>query len=403
MPIFASEPATTVRQGCPWLLPNLAYGAIFLTVAVAAYGWKYFSSRPLKIDVPLQVTAKVCIHDPSFAFEHAWQEVLVQAKTEVRENLHVAAQRSGHQTVVAISLSNLPAETIVPMVNVVASAYSQACRAEWKLRLEQAYSAAQEKMRQTERQAFEAQTRFELLRDRRLRAVADFRPAAPPQSATIENPRWTEIGHRLADLEERRKNLLFERTPLHPSVQEIELRIADVRREMASISPRITQETPAALSSALPPDAPAPAEVQAAQQAAEQWKQGLQQAQGLERAACMARGTELPIDLLSAEPLPPPPAPSRVTPVMLGKVLVTAATSIVGLGMVFLGVSLEPALSSIAELQAILPVPVVGVIPATHPGRRRAASAMRRRLARWGWMSAGLALLFVVVWLLFRG
>ena len=191
---------------------------------------------------PAPATAKVCIHHPNFAFQHAWQEILAQAKTEVRENLRMEAQRSGQQTVVAISLSNLPAETIVPMVNVVASAYSQACRAEWKLHLEQAYSAAQEKVRQTERQAFEAQTRFELLRDRRLRALASFRPVAPPQPATIENPRWTEICRRLADLEERRRILLFERTPLHPSVQEIEMRITDVRREMASIPPKIAQE-----------------------------------------------------------------------------------------------------------------------------------------------------------------
>ena len=153
MPIFASEPATTVRQRSPWLLPKPAYGAIFLTVALAAYGWKSFSSRAATANVPPQATAKVCIHDPNFAFQHAWQEILAQAKAEVRENLHVEAQRSGQETVVAISLSNLPAESIVPMVNVVASAYSQACCAEWKLHIEQAYSAAEEKVRQTERQA----------------------------------------------------------------------------------------------------------------------------------------------------------------------------------------------------------------------------------------------------------
>ena len=91
----------------------------------------------------------------------------------------------------------------------------------------------------------------------------------------------------------------------------------------------------------------------------------------MERAALTARGEELQVDLLAAEPLPSPPAPSRANAVMFGKALVIAATSIVGLGMISLGASLEPALSSIAELQALLPVPIVGVIPATHPGRRR--------------------------------
>ncbi|MGO9110036.1 MAG: hypothetical protein ACLP9L_12460 [Thermoguttaceae bacterium] len=404
MPIFASEPATIVRQRSPWLPPRVAYGAIFLTIALAAYGWKYFGSRPPQADVPPQATAKVCIHYPNFAYQHAWQEILAQARTEIRENLHLATQQSGHETVVAISLSNLPGDTIVPMVNVVASAYLQACRAQWKLHLEQAYSAAEEKVRQTERNAFEAQTRFELVRDRRLRALANLAPVAPPQPATMENPRWTEICHRLADLEERRKVLLLERTPLHPSVQEIEMRIADVRREMASIPPKITQESPVvSLPSTLPPDAPAAAEVQAAQQVAEQLQQDLQQAQAIERAALTARGEELNMDLLAAESLPPPPAPPRATPAILGKALVTATTAVVGLGMISMGVSLEPVLSSISELQALLPAPIVGVIPAVHPGRRPPASALRRRLARWGWMTAGAAVLLAVAWLFVRG
>jgi hypothetical protein len=361
------------------------------------------------VDIPRQAIAKVCIHHPNFGFQHAWQEVIAQARTEVRENLHMEAQRSGPETVVAISLRGLPAETSVPMVNVVASAYSQACRAQWKLQLEQAYSTVAEKVRQTERQAVEAQTRFELLRDCRLRALANVKPVVPQQPATIDNPRWTEICRRLTELEERRKILLFERTPLHPSVLEIEMRISDVRREMASIPAKIAQEPPAGPSAApaplgaLPPDPPAATEVQAAQQAAEQLKQDLQQAQAAERAALTARGEELRIDLVSAEPLPPPPAPPRVTGAILGKALVTAATSLVGLAMISLGASLEPALSSIAELQALLPAPIVGVIPATHPGRRWTASAFRRRLARCGWITAGLAVMFAVGWLFICG
>jgi hypothetical protein len=307
--------------------------------------------------------------------------------------------------VVAISLSNMPAETIVPMVNVVASAYSQACRDQWKLRLEQTYSAAEEKVRQAERQASEAQTRFELLRDRRLQALASARLVVPPQPATMDNPRWVDACRRLADLEERRRVLLFERTLLHPSVQEIEARIHDANREIASIPPKITQEPaatvlPAALT---PADAPAAAEVQAAQQAAEQSKEDSRHAQAIERAAQTARGEELSVDLLPAEPLPQPPATPRAATLILGKALVTATTSIIGLGMICFGASLEPALSSIAELQSLVPVPVVGLVPAAHPSRCRTGSPLRQRLARWGWMSAGLALLFVVVWLLFRG
>ena len=404
MPILASEPATTVRQRSPWLLPKVAYGAIFLAVALASYVWMLFNSRPPMVEVPLQATARVSIHNPEFAFQHAWREILGQVKTEVRENLRVESERTGQQTVVEISLRSLPAETLVPIVNVVASAFSQASRAEWKLHLEQAYSVVQARVQQAERQLFEAQARLELLRDRRIRAAANISPPVPQQPATVENPVWAKICHRLADLEERKRVLLFECTPLHPSVLETEIRIADLRREMASIPPRITQEPPVASPvGVLPPDVPDSREVQAAQQVVEQMKQDLQQAQAMELAARRARGEELKVDIVDADPLPPPPAPSHTNTLMLGKALVVATTSIVGLGMISLGASLEPVLSSVAELEDVLPVPVVGVIPATHPCRRSAASPLHRRLACWGWVTSGLVVLFAVVLLFVRG
>ncbi len=285
MPIFSSERATTVRQRSPWLLSKAAYGTIFLAVVLSAYGWMCLGSNSAKVDEVPRATAEVCISHPDFAVQPAWREIFEQAKTEVRENLRMEVQRSGQETTVAISLSRLPAETIVPLVNGVASDFEQACRTQWKLPLEQAHRAAQENVRQTERGALAAQARFELLRQRRLKALADLRPVAP-QSTTIENPRWTEICRSLADLEERRKILLSERTPLHPSIQEIEMRITDARREMASIPPTFTRESPAVSPrKSLPSDAPAPTEVQAARQAAEQLTHDLQQAQVTERAA----------------------------------------------------------------------------------------------------------------------
>ncbi len=190
-------------------------------------------------------------------------------------------------------------------------------------------------------------------------------------------------------------------TPLHPSVKQIELQIADVRRQMASIPPKMTPaRSDASPLAALPPDAPAPGEIEEAQQVVERWNEDLRQAQAAERAALTARGEELQVDLFAAEP---PPAPRRATVAMLGKALVTATTSIVGLGMISVGASMEPALSTLAELQAVVTAPIVGVIPATHPSRRRASSARRQRLARWGGVTAGLALLVATAWIFFLG
>jgi hypothetical protein len=370
---------------------------VFFTIALAAYGWNFFNAPPVKSEIPLEAAAKVRIHDPNFAYQKVWQEILAQAKTEVRENVRMEAQRSGQETVVAISLSNLPAETIVPMVNVVAAAYSRACRAEWKLHLEQTCSAAAEKLRQAEGQAQKAQALFETLRDRRMQALAFVKPVAPP--TMIENPRWTEISRHLAELEDQRRILLFERTPQHPAVQEKEMQINDARRELASIPQKIAQGQPAPAAALPPVDAPALADVQAAQQAAEGLKDELRQAQAMERAAQTARGEELRVDLLAAEPLPAAP---RDTGSIFGRALLAATTSTFGLGMISLGAALEPPLASVAELQALLSVPIVGVIPSATPGRR-AASPLARRLARWGAITAGLAVLLSVAWLLVGG
>lgn len=399
MPNFACEPATTVRQRCPWLFSKLLYGAVFVMVAVAAYGWKLHISHSTKDTVPAQATAKVCIQHPNFASQQAWQEVLSQAKAEVRENLHVETQSAGQQTTVAISLSNLPAESIISTVNIVASAFSLACRADWKLHLEQAYSDAQAKVQLAKSQVFEAETLLELLRDPRLNSSADAKPSTPTQQVNTDNPRWTEICRRLAELEERRRVLLFERTPLHPSVVEIETRIADVRREMASIPQQIIPEPSAAAK--VSPNA-ADAEIQAARQAVDQAKQVLRQAQANERAAFAARGQELQVELLAAQSPPPASLPPRANAHLVGKALVTATTSLVGLGMVSLGASLEPAISSLSQLRALLPVPIVGVIPAAYPGRR-SVSAWHRRLARYAWVTAGLSVLLAVVWLILHG
>jgi hypothetical protein len=382
---FTSEPATTVRQRSRWLLSWPAYGAIFLAVVLLSCGWRVFRPRAGS-DVALpQAVAQIYIHQPDFAFQTAWREILEQAKPEIRERLQIEGHASGQETRVMISLSRLPDEALAPLVNTIASAYAQACRSERKMLRAETYSAAQDRMRQAQRDSLEAQIRLELLRDRRFRAVAAARAAAPRQT-TAENSRWTETTGRLAELEARRTNLLPDRTPQHPAVRDIEMRIAELSREMTSIQPRISRLPEA--QGTLPPGTPAAGEIDEAQRTAEQRNQELQKAQSAERAAFTARGEELQIDLLAAEP--PPPSSARAAAI-IGSSLAPAASLVVGLGMICLGVSMEPAVVSVAQLQALVSAPVVGVIPATRP-RRRMKPALRR-FVRWGAIIAGLVML----------
>jgi hypothetical protein len=68
--------------------------------------------------------------------------------------------------------------------------------------------------------------------------------------------------------------------------------------------------------------------------------------------------------------------------------LAAGLTTTVGIGMIATGAAIEPAVSSLAQLSAILTVPVVGVVPATSaakPGR-----SLRSNLLRRLWIAAGL-------------
>ena len=402
MSIFAAKPSTTVRQRSPRLLTKTLGLVVFLAVAVVAYGWRYRRAPPPTPAPAAQATAKVVVHHPQFAGQRAWQEILSQAKPDVRERLKIELQRSGNLTDVSISLGDLPRDSIAPLVNMIAASYVQACRSQWKMDVEQTYSAAQERLTAARREAQDTDSTLEMLRRRQSEAAAAAVARPEPSPEMVENPKWTEAARRLAELEERRRVLLFERTPLHPSVQEIELHIGDMRRELASIPARISQRpaAEAARPQSLPP-APSPAELETAQRDDARLHDQLQQAEAAARGALAARGEELRIELEPAEALPAIAAAPRFSWSLVGTSLFTATTSVVALGMISFGASLEPALSSVAELQSVLPVPVFGVVPAVHPARSPTRSASRRRLARAIAIVSGLLLIVAAAWFLF--
>ena len=308
---------------------------------------------------------------------------------------------------VAISLGNLPRETLAPLVNVVASSYVQGCQSEWTVQTEQAYSAAQEAIREAQRLAQEADSRLELLRQRQGQRL-QLAFAKPQQPTAVENPQCAEAAHRLAELDQRRRALL-ERTPLHPAVRELDLRIQELQRKMATIPQQIFQQPSASPPSESPaqpwpPAGPSEGEVEAAQQAATRLHGQLEQAEATAHAALAVRGENLHVNLdPAAEPPATPSAVAQVNPSLWAHSLLLAATSVIGLGMISFGASLERPLSSISELQAVLPVPIVGVVPAAHPSRRSASSLPRLWAGRVLAITAGLALLSAAAWLVVQG
>ena len=155
----------------------------------------------------------------------------------------------------------------------------------------------------------------------------------------VENPQWTEAARRLTDLEERQRMLLFERTPLHPAVQEIAMRISDVRRKWPIFQPRSPSLT------ALPA-CPARVDcqlwnwrrpIEAASQASETAPVRFSRRWRRRKKAQAARNSELQVDLHPAEALP---GPAKVKPsiiALLETALAAGVTSVVGLGMISFG------------------------------------------------------------------
>jgi hypothetical protein len=261
-------------------------------------------------------------------------------------------------------------------------------------------------LRETQRSAADADARLEALQQRQNDVASAVTPNQRPDERSVvmvDNPQWNEAVRRLGELEERRRVLLFERTPLHPSVQEIEMRISDLRREMAAIPPKIAQaagpwQNPP-LASRLPP--PPPAELDAARQTAATMHRQVEQSDAAAHAALAARTAGLRIDLVPAETVPEPATPVHTPATLLAAALAAATSSVIGLALISYGASLAPAVSNISELQALLPVPVLGVVPATD-GLAPPPSTRRRRAVRCATIVAGLLVLLAIVCVLVR-
>ena len=162
--------------------------------------------------------------------------------------------------VVARSQRSNEGETRVPIVftadnprqaaetaNALADRYAAARHAQWQAEIEgpclkarqaaavarQDYSECMARLAQFERQL------REMARAAAARPKPTVEPARPAPPSMIENPKWLELQRRLAELQRRREKLLVDRTPLHPAVQEIDVRIADAQQQLAAVARQI--------------------------------------------------------------------------------------------------------------------------------------------------------------------
>ena len=187
-------------------------------------------------------------------------------------------------------------------------------------------------------------------------------PARNSPPAMIENPQWTNIHGRLSDLEQRRDELLIRCTPLHPSVLDLDVRIDGVKAELAAIPQEIANPAATATRAAETADAhprsrlsgaePSRSKLAELSAALESAHCARQQAERAEQQAAQDRdaGPQLAIEPARAVPVPPGMA-DEPRPWDSWTMVVFAAMMAVGVGLVSIGESGDPPVTTLRAIQ----------------------------------------------------
>ena len=396
------------------------------------------------------------------------QATVTRVVDEVGRDLRVTADATSPPGELAVSViyANPSAQYSAQLANTLAGCYADDCRAEWKRQAQRAYAAAREATDRAQQEFLQAKAGLEEFAQQHLGSPQLGQPAktidanhqqagsgppgpteprqsdpqtpaaaTPPDQPSVgapspgDNPEWIELSERLAALKRRRTELLTDRTPLHPEVQETDLQIAALKRQLATIPREV---------SAKPPDQPAAADqssgaqgssqpagddagatgvtavppagdrtetartFQTLKQAADQTTAAYLQAFQQERGAWQEHRREPRIELDLARPSPPrvPPAPPRLA--LLLAALAAGLTMAAGVVMISAGAAVQFPLTTVEQARNALPVPVVGTIPETHPTCQPTTVLRRPGLVRWTLIAGGLVVISACVGMLLR-
>jgi hypothetical protein len=253
----------------------------------------------------------------------------------------------------------------------------------------------------------------------------------------VDNPQWIALRQELSELRQRHADLLVKRTPLHPAVQDVARRIASLQQQLAATERQIpnpqadsaaqarlaaadyrdhaSHGAPAVPAAAQAPAADNPAENEATERAARGIQERLDAlsaaAEGARRACHQSElaqrqavreqeaGPRLAIE--SAQVVRNPSQVDYGWWRLLGTALAAGVVMAFGAGSLSLGVAIESPEVSVAEVQADLGEPLIGIIPADDLAPAAAKVNRQRRVRRTA-ITIGLLLIavcpLVAVW-----
>lgn len=386
-----------------------------------------------------------------------------RAVETVTRNLRVTAGGTPPSGEVTVSITYTDQSPHYParLVNTLAESFAAECRAEWKQQADWTHAKARETSEYAEQEFLQAKARLEEFSRQHIETqqtgppaqtddasqgqtdglrstsaetqqpdLQTAAPAFPPHAANqplVDNPQWIELNQRLTALKRRRADLLVDRTPLHPEVREIELRIDALTRQLSAIPRKTPGERagrPPAADRAPDPQGPpqptdpppmtspplsdpvepspdplAPQPIAAAREfhtlkeAADRATEAYLQAVQLERRAWEQCQREPRIELDLAQPSPAPTPPARLQLTLLWAALGSALAVTAGVGMISVGAAIQPPFRTVAQVRTALPVPIVGIVPETHPENRPQTPRLRFSLARTTLIVGGLGMI----------
>jgi hypothetical protein len=271
--------------------------------------------------------------------------------------------------------------------NRLADSYVHDRRAEWQRRADEHCRQARDAAEKARQEHTASTARLEEFRQKMAGANT---PAAQKTPPMIDNPQWLDLNRRRADLQQRRDNMLHDRTPLHPAVQDLALRIEDLRRQMEGVPKQIAGKLPSPAGGhhevvgaggdgdALPSpagrgawgeggrnavDASQDRTLQELTAAVEATRKELESAQAAEKKALDTQPAEPQFRIVRAKLIEAPPSPDSGWQRLVWTTAACGVLMAFGIGSVSAGSRIEPPVGSTAEVQAAAGVPVLGTIP----------------------------------------
>jgi hypothetical protein len=314
-----------------------------------------------------------------------------------------AQSDSAHRHRIPLASTDADRRHAEEAANRLAEQYVADRQAEWKRANEIPRQKAREAVESAQREQAACQSRLEAFRkklaDTSHATIAVESPVVIEPKSTIksDNPQWIELNRQLEDLRQRRTTLLVDRTPLHPAVQDVAMQIADLERRMTTIPRQIAQPELPKKTKPIAVTSPSDRQIKEAQarmlnELTFAWQQACEttlRAENAERQIVRQPSHEPQYTIVYARSVEVLPAADDGRQRLLTTTLMIGALGLVAIGILSLGTRIEPPLGSVAEAQACVGVPIVGLVPAEEPAAYSPALSRRRLRVRQLLLTAG--------------